>query len=141
MAEAGGGGGSPLRVCCFPGCGKTFQFGNNAQPVMDGWCCDDCNVDKVLSARLAERFGTAVSLGGGGGGGGGAPAMPAPVEPTCCPGGDVRGMCFFCVDREHLTEADLVKVLTCPRTPDAVSWWLDNTDYDIHMRAMVDIFK
>ena len=102
-------------------------------------CCGICH-DK-RAEHEAEQREEAPPVAVGGGGGGGAPAMPVPVEPTCCSGGDVRGMCFFTVDRDHLTEADLAKVLTCPRTPDAVSWWLDNEDYDIHMRAMAGNFS
>jgi hypothetical protein len=29
-------------------------FGNNAEPVDDGRCCDDCNNSKVLPARVAQ---------------------------------------------------------------------------------------
>ena len=42
--------------CCL--CSKeiekvgTWVQGNNAQPLMDGRCCDDCNMTKVLQARL-----------------------------------------------------------------------------------------
>jgi hypothetical protein len=35
-------------------CGKRyFGPGNNAQPVNDGRCCDDCNETRVLPARAA----------------------------------------------------------------------------------------
>lgn len=39
--------------CCI--CGKEFTgYGNNPWPVMkDGKCCDECNFDTVLPARLA----------------------------------------------------------------------------------------
>lgn len=34
-------------------CGKKFRgFGNNAEPVKRGECCDDCNFNKVLPKRL-----------------------------------------------------------------------------------------
>lgn len=39
--------------CCI--CGKEFEgFGNNANPVMDGICCDDCNANVVIPARLTR---------------------------------------------------------------------------------------
>tara|TARA_B100000073_G_scaffold343679_1_gene348960 strand:- start:215 stop:385 length:171 start_codon:yes stop_codon:yes gene_type:complete len=35
-------------------CEKTFSgFGNNAQPINDGVCCDDCN-KLVIIERLKE---------------------------------------------------------------------------------------
>ena len=34
-------------------CGETISgFGNNAEPVMDGYCCDKCNAEIVMPARL-----------------------------------------------------------------------------------------
>lgn len=34
-------------------CGKEFtEWGNNAYPINDGTCCDDCNRDIVIPARL-----------------------------------------------------------------------------------------
>ena len=34
-------------------CGHDFEgFGNNAYPVADGVCCDECNNEKVIPARL-----------------------------------------------------------------------------------------
>lgn len=42
----------PTKTCCL--CGKEFKgYGNNAGPVADGICCDDCNRDKVIPARVA----------------------------------------------------------------------------------------
>ena len=40
---------NPL-VCsiCF---GKFTEFGNNAEPINDGRCCDDCNM-MVINARI-----------------------------------------------------------------------------------------
>lgn len=36
-------------------CGKEFHgWGNNAQPVANGLCCDDCNIEEVIPARLKE---------------------------------------------------------------------------------------
>ena len=35
-------------------CNKDFEgYGNNAQPVNDGVCCDDCNV-MVITRRLFD---------------------------------------------------------------------------------------
>ena len=37
--------------CCI--CGKEFEgWGNNANPVKDGTCCDDCNENVVLPVRI-----------------------------------------------------------------------------------------
>ena len=34
-------------------CGKIYhEFGNNAQPINDGRCCNKCNADEVIPARL-----------------------------------------------------------------------------------------
>ena len=34
-------------------CGKEYDgFGNNAEPVKKGRCCDECNARKVLPARI-----------------------------------------------------------------------------------------
>lgn len=36
-------------------CGKKFTgWGNNAQPVKAGRCCDHCNIEWVIPARMAE---------------------------------------------------------------------------------------
>lgn len=39
-------------TCCI--CGREFEgYGNNPYPVKDdGVCCDDCNVNAVIPARL-----------------------------------------------------------------------------------------
>ena len=38
-------------VCCI--CGKPIVgYGNNAEPVANGRCCDECNYSKVIPARL-----------------------------------------------------------------------------------------
>ena len=29
-----------------------WEHGNNAQPVAEGQCCDECNTNKVIPARL-----------------------------------------------------------------------------------------
>ena len=43
-------------VCCI--CGKTFNgYGNNPYPVSkdeSAKCCDQCNLDAVIPARLME---------------------------------------------------------------------------------------
>ena len=42
-------------TCCL--CGNEYDnFGNNAQPVKDGRCCDACNWEKVIPARLGCAF-------------------------------------------------------------------------------------
>jgi len=42
---------------CFGEIAKvgTWDKGNNAQPVNNGRCCDSCNVNIVVPARMAER--------------------------------------------------------------------------------------
>ena len=38
-------------------CGGTFEeYGNNAMPVAKGVCCDTCNCEKVIPARLKMAF-------------------------------------------------------------------------------------
>ena len=40
------------KKCCL--CGKKILFGNNPYPVRDhGECCDECNMSKVIPARIA----------------------------------------------------------------------------------------
>lgn len=41
-------------TCCI--CGKSFiGYGNNPAPVKDeGLCCDDCNRDSVIPARIKK---------------------------------------------------------------------------------------
>ena len=39
-------------------CKRDFAgWGNNAEPVADGVCCDECNNSVVISARLANIYG------------------------------------------------------------------------------------
>jgi len=39
------------KVCCI--CGNVYTgYGNNAEPVMEGRCCNDCNISKVLPVRM-----------------------------------------------------------------------------------------
>lgn len=41
----------PKQTCCM--CGKKFEgYGNNASPVVEGCCCDDCNRNVVIPARI-----------------------------------------------------------------------------------------
>ena len=43
-----------MTKCCIRGC-EFEGFGNNPWPVVndeDARCCDECNYDKVISARL-----------------------------------------------------------------------------------------
>ena len=48
------------KVCCI--CGMKFTgWGNNPYPVVEdenARCCDACNAEKVLPARLAQMFGS-----------------------------------------------------------------------------------
>lgn len=44
-------------TCCI--CGKVCEgYGNNAEPVKEGICCDKCNEEVVIPKRLEELFGT-----------------------------------------------------------------------------------
>jgi len=41
------------QICCI--CGKEYDgYGNNAEPVKAGRCCDDCNINQVIPARLLK---------------------------------------------------------------------------------------
>lgn len=43
------------RVCSI--CGKEFTgYGNNAEPVNDGICCNECNFEVVIPRRMTERY-------------------------------------------------------------------------------------
>ena len=44
-------------TCCF--CGRPFYgYGNNAEPVIkNGVCCDECNMKKVIPARIKQLKG------------------------------------------------------------------------------------
>lgn len=40
-----------MKRCCI--CNKVIKgYGHNAEPVKDGICCDKCNADQVLPARI-----------------------------------------------------------------------------------------
>ena len=42
------------KKCCI--CGETFNgYGNNAEPVEKGTCCDCCNMFYVVPARLIQQ--------------------------------------------------------------------------------------
>lgn len=42
------------KICCI--CGKEFEgYGNNPYPLKnEGECCDECNTNFVIPARLAK---------------------------------------------------------------------------------------
>lgn len=41
-----------MEKCCL--CGKEIKgYGNNAEPLDSGRCCDDCNKDFVIPVRLS----------------------------------------------------------------------------------------
>jgi hypothetical protein len=43
-----------VEACCFSGCNNPLIYGgNNASPLMDSGCCDDCNISKVVPARMS----------------------------------------------------------------------------------------
>ena len=38
-------------------CGKKYNgYGNNAQPVNDGRCCDNCNSEIVVPRRIQDAI-------------------------------------------------------------------------------------
>ena len=42
-----------VKICCI--CGKNYiGYGNNAEPVAEGRCCDRCNDTVVFLARIKE---------------------------------------------------------------------------------------
>lgn len=38
--------------CCICGCECESKYGNNAQPLKEGICCDVCNMTKVIPLRF-----------------------------------------------------------------------------------------
>ena len=43
--------------CCI--CGEEINgYGNNAEPLAEGECCDRCNIEVVIPYRLALMFGS-----------------------------------------------------------------------------------
>lgn len=48
-----------IRSCCCI-CGKPIEgHGNNAAPVKDGLCCEECNATKVIPERIKMAKGHA----------------------------------------------------------------------------------
>ena len=42
-----------MKTCTI--CGRAYEgYGNNAAPVTDGRCCDECNTTVVIPRRLAD---------------------------------------------------------------------------------------
>ena len=41
----------PKNKCCLCG-NEIIGYGNNANPISDGRCCDKCNIDKVIPERI-----------------------------------------------------------------------------------------
>ena len=41
-----------MNTCCICN-GSYVGFGNNAEPIMDGECCNKCNYEEVIPARLS----------------------------------------------------------------------------------------
>jgi hypothetical protein len=44
----------PEKQCVFCGC-DWGEYGNNAEPVSEGMCCDDCNRNVILNFRRADK--------------------------------------------------------------------------------------
>lgn len=45
------------QICVL--CKKKFKgWGNDAWPLADGYCCDECNSTKVVPARIAQMYGS-----------------------------------------------------------------------------------
>ena len=43
------------KICCI--CGKEFEgFGNNAEPVKSGRCCDTCDQTVVIPRRIRDML-------------------------------------------------------------------------------------
>lgn len=44
-----------MKYCSI--CGKEYEgWGNNARPVNDGECCDECNALIVVPRRIQDRM-------------------------------------------------------------------------------------
>jgi len=42
------------QICCL--CKEEFEgYGNNAQPLKKGLCCDKCNVDVIIERMKKEK--------------------------------------------------------------------------------------
>ncbi len=47
--------------CCI--CGANYgRYGNNAEPVASGRCCNDCNAEVIIPARISMMFGAEENL-------------------------------------------------------------------------------
>ena len=44
------------KICCFKNCPNTFNWGNNAMPLENAECCNECNSLKVIPARIDAIF-------------------------------------------------------------------------------------
>ena len=42
----------------------NWVLGNNADPINDGRCCDDCNWGVVIQARLGDVYNVRMHVGG-----------------------------------------------------------------------------
>lgn len=42
-------------VCCICG-NECVGYGNNAAPVKEGYCCNECNSNVVIPIRIEEYF-------------------------------------------------------------------------------------
>ena len=42
----------------------NWVLGNNADPINDGRCCDDCNWGVVIPARLGDVYNVRMHVGG-----------------------------------------------------------------------------
>ena len=41
------------KICCL--CNKEYEgYGNDAQPLKEGKCCDECNEKLVIPAKIKE---------------------------------------------------------------------------------------
>ena len=43
-------------VCCICGCFIVDEWGNNAEPIAEGRCCDSCNYTHVIPVRIAQIY-------------------------------------------------------------------------------------
>lgn len=44
-----------MNICCI--CGRPYKdYGNNAWPVKDGRCCNECNSNAVIPTRILMLY-------------------------------------------------------------------------------------
>ena len=44
---------TPIKLCCI--CGEEIKgYGNNAEPMKQGTCCDECNEKFVIPSRIKQ---------------------------------------------------------------------------------------